>query len=312
MLKKLLFSFVLFFVLGIIAYNLYFSFTQETQELNEETRKEIGGTFIKLSKGYTYYQLQGPDTGKTVILIHGAGSGSYAWDHNFNYLVNQGFRVLKFDLYGRGFSDRVDAIYDTTLFYEQILELLDTFQLKAPYNVAAVSMGSSIALHFTKNNLDKVNSLVLTDPASLSDGSMPWYLKKPFISQVLMTAYWYPRAVEKQMREYHNPNNVPEYREKSWEQLKYKGLKKAMLSTWQNMLTLNMTKEMEQIGKSEVKVLLIWGKSDPLISPAMSEHYIKAMPQASLTVIDSAGHLSNYEKPTIFNTVVTKFIRNEE
>ena len=294
-------------VLGVFA---YFHFTQETRTLNEDARKEIGGTFIKLSKGDVHYQLDGPDTGRTVLLIHGAGSGSYAWDNNFDYLVKCGFRVLRYDLYGRGFSDRIEARYDTTLFYQQLTELIDSLGLKAPYHIAAVSMGSTIGIHFAKNKVDSVASLALTDPASLGDGTIPTFLKLPIVSPLLMTVYWYPRAVEKQMREYYRPESVPEYREKSWQQLRYKGLKRAMLSTWQNMLPLNMMSDLEKIGRSNVKVLLVWGKYDPLIAPAVSKQYRKAMPQSRYVEIDSAGHLSNYERPQIFNPVLVNFFKN--
>lgn len=299
-------------ILIVLAVFLYFESTQETQELNEETRREIAGQFIKLSGGYVHYELAGPDTGATVILIHGAGSGYYAWDNNFNALAQNGFRVLRYDLYGRGFSDRPKVAYDTILFYNQLTELIDSLHLKPPFSIAAVSMGSTIGIHFAKNKLGEVKNLILTDPASLSDGKLPWFIKTPVVSSLLMTVYWYPRAVEKQMREYYNPSNVPEYREKSWNQLRYKGLKQAMLSSWQHVLPLNMTSNLEKIGKSDTRVLLVWGKYDPLVPPKTSEHYLKAMPQAKYVEIDSAGHLSNYERPDMFNPAVTNFLRNEE
>jgi len=310
--KKLFFYFILFVVISSIGAMAYIHFTQETKTLDDKARKEIGGSFIKLSKGNVYYQLAGNDTGKTVILIHGAGHGCYAWDNNFVYLVNQGFRVLRYDFYGRGFSDRPDVAYDSTLLYQQLVEILDSLQLKPPYNVVSVSMGSSVALHYTERNQRNVTKLALVDPASLSDGKIAWHMKLPIISDWLMSLYWYPRAVEKQMREFYDPSKVEDYRAKSWRQMQYKGYKRAILSTWQNILTLNMTEAMNRIGKSNIDVLLLWGKNDPLVPPAMSEHYLKAMPQADLIVIDSAGHLSNYERPELFNPALYKFLRDEK
>lgn len=310
--KKIIGGVVGLGLLIIIAAFLYVQFTQETQDLNEETRREIGGQFIQLSKGYVHYELAGPDTGTTVILVHGAGSGYYAWDNNFSALAQNGFRVLRYDLYGRGFSDRPEVAYDTTLFYNQLTELIDTLNLRPPYSIAAVSMGSTIGIHFAKNKLGEVKNLILTDPASLSDGKLPWFIKTPLVSSILMSVYWYPRAVEKQMREYYNPNNVPEYRDKSWKQLKYKGLKRAMLSSWQHVLPLNMTSDLQKIGQSDTRVLLVWGKYDPLVPPKTSEHYRWAMPHATYVEIDSAGHLSNYERPDKFNPAVIKFLRDEE
>ncbi len=309
--KVLLYLAIAFFLIVAGLYG-YICIFQETKTLNQETRNEIAGSFIELSKGYVHYQLEGPDSGETVILIHGAGSGFYAWDNNFDFLVKNDFRVLRYDLYGRGFSDRPGAVYDTTLFLNQLEEVIQKLNLKAPYSLVSVSMGSSIAIPFAKNNESKVKNLVLVDPASLGDGNIAWYLRKPVISSLLMSLYWYPRAVEKQMKEFYNPSAVFEYREKSQRQLKYKGLKAGMLSSWQNMLTLNFKKELDYLGHTKTNVLIVWGKNDPLISPEVSKHYMKYVPQAKFIEIDKAGHLSNYERPDIFNKVLLTFLTDEK
>lgn len=288
---------------------LYVLKTQETKTLDEKARREIGGHFIRLSKGFVHYQLAGKDTGKTVILIHGVGSGHYAWDHNFDYLVKQGFRVLRYDLYGRGYSDRPQAVYDSSFFYEQLSELLYRLDLPPPYRLVSVSMGSSIALHYTDKNIHKVSHIALIDPASLGKGKLSWHISMPLVSEVLMSWYWYPRAVQKQMAEFCDASNLKEYEAKSWKQMQYEGYKRAVLSTWRNTLKLNMTSGMKEIGKSSVKVLLIWGKCDRLVPPANSKHYTKVMPQATLVEIDSAGHLSNYEQPAPCNAALSKFLK---
>ncbi|MBC7388289.1 MAG: alpha/beta hydrolase [Opitutaceae bacterium] len=297
------------FVFGLFGYIYIF---QETKTLNQETRNEIGGSFIELSQGNVFYELKGPDSGQTVILIHGAGSGCYAWDNNFDFLVKSGFRVLRYDLYGRGFSDRPDVKYDTTLFLNQLEEITKNLKVKPPYSIVSVSMGSSIAIPFAKNNIGKVKDLVLVDPASLGDGNIAWYLTKPVLSSLLMSLYWYPRAVEKQMKEFYKPSAVLEYRLKSKEQFKYRGLKAAMLSSWQNMLTLNFKKHLDYLGHTKTNVLIVWGKNDPLISPEVSKHYMESMPQAKLVEIDKAGHLSNYERPDAFNKALLTFLTDEK
>ena len=43
----------------------------EKEELNEQVRSELDGKFIKLSEGFTHYELKGEKGEKTVLLIHG-------------------------------------------------------------------------------------------------------------------------------------------------------------------------------------------------------------------------------------------------
>src|SRR5688572_24573009 len=97
--KKIFGGLVLTGLVLIAGAFFYVTFSQETEELDEKRRSEIGGTFIQLSQGFVHYELAGPDTGASVILVHGAGSGSYAWDNNFAALAKNGFRVLRYDLY---------------------------------------------------------------------------------------------------------------------------------------------------------------------------------------------------------------------
>ena len=80
--------------------------------MNNEARKGIPGQFIKLTNGITHYQSGGPDTGKTIILVHGFSVPYYIWDTTYDSLVQNGLHVIRYDLFGRGYSDRPDVKYD--------------------------------------------------------------------------------------------------------------------------------------------------------------------------------------------------------
>ena len=45
-------------------------------------------------------------TGCTVVLAHGFSVPYFVYDPTFEFLTQAGFRVLRYDLFGRGFSDR--------------------------------------------------------------------------------------------------------------------------------------------------------------------------------------------------------------
>lgn len=52
------------------------------------------------------------------MLVHGYATPYYIYDKIFDFLVNKGYRVLRYDLLGRGFSQRVDKDYTPSLFAE--------------------------------------------------------------------------------------------------------------------------------------------------------------------------------------------------
>src|SRR5690348_16826332 len=84
----------------------------EKRTLDDAARRTAPGKFVRLSDGMTHYELSGPDSGTTVILVHGFSVPLYIWDSTAAALSSKGYRVLRYDEYGRGWSDRPNATYN--------------------------------------------------------------------------------------------------------------------------------------------------------------------------------------------------------
>ena len=117
--------------------------------LDDAARQQAHGQFIELSDGVVHYQLAGPPQGRTVVLVHGLITPSFIWDYNVPALTEAGFRVLRYDHYGRGFSDRPEVRYDRDLFDRQLLELLQRLNIEQPVDLVGLSMGGAVAVTFT-------------------------------------------------------------------------------------------------------------------------------------------------------------------
>ena len=59
----------------------------------------------------------------------------------------------------------------------------------------------------------------------------------------------------------------------------------------------------------DLPTLLIWGESDARSPLYVAEQFEQAIPQAKLTIIEDAGHVSNLERPEEFNEAVRDFVR---
>lgn len=267
------------------------------------------GHFTKLSKGSVHYEFEGQSNNKGhVVFITGGGSGYYCFDKNWTPVMDSGFTVLRFDFYGRGLSDRPEIEYTLDVFTDQLEELLDSLNIHDPVNLVCLSMGAMVGIDYTIKHPDRVNKLVLIDPAALNSNKKNWMISTPVVSQMLMTMYWFPRAVEKQMSEFHKPDAVADYADKLREQTQFKGFKRSMRSTWLNAMTVNQEEELYEIGKMNKPVLLFWGKYDPLTPIKLNEHYKKAIPHLRFVEVDKAGHVSNYERPDIVNPELIRFL----
>lgn len=298
-------------ILSTIAF-LILDRQQEPLHMDEEARKNAGGELTELSSGITHYRLEGPEDGELVVLIHGGMvSGMFAWEQNFRALTNNGFRVLMYDLYGRGYSDRPDENYTPSLLFAQFQELTDSLGIRKPFCLAGLSLGSMVAIDYTQRHPEEVKKLMLISPAARGKFKMRSVLKVPLLSDMLMTAYWYPRTVGNQMQEFYEPEKFPEYEAELREMIRYKGYKESNYSTWVHTLTYNMEPAIRQIGNEGTPVALVLGEQDPYVQPDEAISYRQLIPAIDVFTIPEAGHIVNFEKPEEVNRLMIRFFSEE-
>ena len=97
---KVLSGFLAAIILTLIATYAYYD--PETDSLTDVVRQSTGGSFLKLPDGVVHYELAGAEDARTVVLVHGFSVPYYIWDPTCTALLQAGFRVLRYDLYGRG------------------------------------------------------------------------------------------------------------------------------------------------------------------------------------------------------------------
>jgi pimeloyl-ACP methyl ester carboxylesterase len=287
-------------------------FRSEYLELNDETRQGLPGSFITLPLGVTHYELGGPDNGQPVVLVHGFSVPYYIWDHNFPALVKAGFRVLRFDLFGRGYSDRPPhATYDERLFAEQTLQLLDALAFTGKVDVIGLSMGGAIAAYFTAQHPERVRKLVLIDPAGLpmKKSLLMKLILLPGLGELFMNLYGDHYLVSGQGDDFMHRECFPEFPIQYLPQMKYRGFKASLLSTLRSGMLERQLPSFRMVGEHELPVLLIWGTQDRTVPFPTSQLIIESIPQVDFKPIDGAGHVPHYENADIVNPILIEFLK---
>ena len=290
---------------AVVLIAAWFYYNEEHLDLDSTTRAQFDETFIELSNGAVHYELGGPPDGEMVVLVHGFSVPSYIWDPTFDFLVSAGYRVLRFDLYGRGHSDRPDAEYNFEFFAGQLEQLTSALKIKTPFNLIGLSMGGPVTTWFTNRNPEKVSRLVLFDPMvvgpSAEDISL---LTRPVIGEYLANIYLLPQLVSGQTDDFLNKDRFPDWESRFREQMQYRGFRRAILSTIREWPAADILGEYEKLGNSGLPVHLFWGREDRTVPLELSEKLLERMPQADLTVINNAGHLPHYELPATVNPLL--------
>jgi pimeloyl-ACP methyl ester carboxylesterase len=294
--------------------NWDFIYRGETKDLDDATRKAAtNGSFIKLSNGYTHYELGGLPTGKLVVMIHGFSVPYFIWDPTFQALTSLGFSVMRYDLFGRGFSDRPRLKYDINLFVQQLCDLLDGLNFSR-VNLIGLSMGGAIASSFTVNSPQRVCQLVLIDPIGVQPMPLNLLYKAailPGISELILGLAGAEKMVNGLASDFFDTTHINLFRNQYREQMQIKGFKRAILSTLRNKMVNGFPKVYEQLGKMQMPILLLWGRNDRNLPLEQSESLLKMIPRAEFQVIDNCGHIPHYERPDYVNSTLIRFLNSK-
>jgi pimeloyl-ACP methyl ester carboxylesterase len=290
-----------------------FYFRGETKELNQLTRKDASGSFARLSNGFTHYEVGNPEAKETVVLVHGFSVPYFIYDPTFKFLMKAGFRVVRYDLFGRGFSDRPNTRYKIDLFVRQLSDLLNALHCHDPVTLVGLSTGGPITAAFTVRFPTRVNKLVLIDPVGAKSFRLGRLLKiaaMPRFGEVLISLLGHERMIKRMASDFANRRFAEEFRAKYLIQMQYKGFKRAILSTIRNNMLGTFIDDYRRIGKMNKPVLLFWGQQDHTVPFKHNNILRAAIPHIQFHAIENGGHIPHYEKPEAVNPILLKFLRS--
>ena len=198
-----------------------------------------GADLAKLSRGQTRYLWFGPKDGPVIVLVHGLTTPSPVFAAVAAGLARQGARVLTYDLYGRGRSDRPGGAQTRDVFVRQLRELLVDQRVAEPITLVGYSMGGVIATAYSAKYLDQVERLVLLASAGLChkfDRFTAFCVKAPWIGDWLMVLFG-PRGLRRVAEEVrHLDSQVPDIAEVIEAETRMRGYMPAVLSSLRNCL----------------------------------------------------------------------------
>ena len=298
--------------LVLLFVSLYLILNVEKLELTDAAREDAAGEFVELSAGLVHYQLEGPADSPLIVLVHGFSVPAYIWDPTFSAIKEAGYQVLRFDLYGRGYSDRPDVTYDINLFSTQLEELLSELEVDEPVHLVGLSMGGPAVASYANRHPDLVRGITLIAPGVVQ---VTWKdifpMNLPGVGEYLMAAVMEPILMPRmQTSDFYQPENFPDWEERYRVQLQYQGTGRALLSTIRNLVDLNAELGYQKLQETKLPVLLIWGSEDQTISRENIQVLEGLLPDMQVQIIEKGGHISHFERPELVNPILLEFINS--
>ena len=271
------------------------------KELTEEEMQKQSGSYIRLDVGTTHYELKGE--GQAVVLVHGYATPYFIYDKLFEAFVESGYKVLRYDLLGRGFSQRTETDYTPELFAEQLKELTDKIFPDEKFLLVGTSMGGSICATFSAKYPEKVKKLVLLAPAGMDNFKPPLYMKLCQIKG-FGEALFYNIAGKILLKKcaselYFSPAEEKNYYMRKFaEAAQYKGFLRCTLSSLRNTIlrTDKVVANYVKLNEFDLPILCIWGTKDKTMPYYQSSRLVEICKNVELVTYENSGHIFLFDE----------------
>ena len=286
------------------------------RRLDAAARTAAPGNFVTLPGGVTHYETSNVGTSADVdrqtpvILVHGFSVPSFVWEPTFAGLARAGIPVIRYGLFGRGYSDRPRTTYSIDLFERQLADLIEALGLVGPVDIAGLSMGGAVSIGFADRHPEMVRRLALFDPAGFPMPLPPAMklLDVPVLGEIAMATAGKRMMISGLSQDFHAPEQLPALARQYMEQMRYPGFLRSLLSTIRYGPIQTMADAYGRVGRHPRPVLLVWGVNDKTVPFAISGQVRAALPRAEFHAIEGAGHVPHLEQPERINRILVDFL----
>ena len=284
------------------------------EPLDDVARARAPGSFVELSEGRVHYRLHparsGDDGAPLVVLIHGFSTPSFVFRGLVDPLTDAGRRVLTYDHYGRGYSDRPDTAYGAALYERQLLELLDAIGPQEAVELVGYSMGGAIATRVAGRHASRIDKVGLIAPAGLivEQGDEARLLTVPILGNWLITVFGRSMMLDMMSQPANQGRALPDLLERYEEQMRYDGYLRALHRTLVDFPMRDRQEEFRAVYRNGTPVFSIWGRRDAVVPIASADELVRINPAAIVEVIDDGTHAITYSEPERVSAALVTFL----
>lgn len=278
--------------------------------LTKESPFKDEGKFIDIESRKIYVVEKGK--GKNIVFINGIAASVHTWKKVLDTLCTE-FHVYGIDFIGTGFSEKPEIEYSINLFSDEILSLMEHFNMDSAVLVGN-SLGGEVALDFTAKYPQKVNKLVLIDSAGyqknkkimsllvklsrfkIAELILNKHITRKLVRLLIDWAVFDERIIDKEMIDsYYKP-------------MKTKGAVDAFIQLVKNLSYTEFN--YDKAKNIDVETLIIWGEKDRWIKVSDGYRFYMDIKNSKLAVLKNCGHGPQEEKPREVSKLISDFIKS--
>ena len=264
-------------------------------------------TFIDVEGVRLHVRDTGPRTAPALILLHGFASSLHTWE-GWATPLEADHRVIRIDLPGFGLTGPDPSGDYTDERAIQVIEALMDRLGVARATMVGNSMGGRIAWRFAVERPGRVEKLVLVSPDGFASPGIAYGRKTEIpammraLSTILPTFFLRMNLAPS----YADPSRlsdavVARYRD----MMLVPGVRKAILARMEQHVLPDPARLLPHI---QAPTLLLWGAKDAMIPVVNAADYKAAIPNATVVLLPTLGHVPQEEAPAESLTPVKDFL----
>lgn len=283
--------------------------------VSAETLVDEDSKFIEVNGLNVHYKTYGQ--GEPVfILLHGFGASLFSWREVTAPLAKVG-TVIAYDRPAFGLTERPlewegESPYSQDSQVELVIGLMDALGVEQA-TLVGNSAGGTISMLTALKYPERVQSLILVDPAVYAGGGAPAWIRPLFNTpQFNHLGPLVARQLQAQgtvflQTAFHDPGKItPEIYAGYQKPLQVNDWDKAL---WELTLAGSESQLAERVGEFNLPVLVITGDDDRIVPTEQSLRLAEEIPGAELAVIPQCGHVPHEECPEVVMQAITEFLK---
>ena len=236
-----------------------------------------------------------------LILSNSLATNLSMWNEQSDFFSDR-YRVLRYDQRGHGLTDAPPGRYDFNILIRDVIALMDSLSIERAH-FCGLSMGGATAMGLAQQHPERLNKVIICDSpcASSPAAAQQWEERIDLAQSKGMTALvdstierWFPAETIAAA-----PPHISRIRQ-------------MILTTPINgfvgcAAALADHDFRSMISTVQAPVLFIAGQKDGA-TPAAMQQLQSQLPGSQFVELPEAGHISNLDRPDLFNHVLSDFL----
>ena len=270
--------------------------------------------FVEINNINVHYKRMGQ--GEPVfVLLHGFGASLFSWHAVMEPLSHYG-TVIAYDRPAFGLTERPmkwigQNPYGPEANVALLFGLLEHFNVRKAILVGN-SAGGTVSMQFALQYPERVQALILVDPAVYESGGPDWVRILGKTPEMQHLGPLFVRSIQKSGLDlirtaWHDPSKITQETWDGYTQpLRADNWDRALWNFTMASYDTGLTQHLKDF---TIPILLLTGDDDRIVLTANSVKLAGELPNEQLVVIPQAGHVPHEEQPAAFLQAVDEFIK---